>query len=49
MLLFEANEWMYAPKKAMHVVALLKISLSTSCFFCDVAFEWLTLQWQQHT
>ena len=32
MLLFEANEWMYAPKKAMHVVALLKITLEHILF-----------------
>jgi len=39
MLLLEAIDWTYAPRKALHIVALLKTKLEHVLFSCDLVFE----------
>ena len=39
MLLLEAIDWAHAPRKAMHIVALLKTKLEHVLFPCDLVFE----------
>jgi len=39
MLLLEAIDWAHAPRKAMHIVTLLKTKLEHVLFPCDLVFE----------